>query len=355
MQGFTKKHFTNPTEVEDAIVNGVTTLAPSQNAVYDALQLYLLLTGGTLTGTLTLASGITITGAGGTATISFDGSTGTNINKKLFLGTASTYEGVLYFYNGTNANTVNLRSGATTSDYSLYLPLVQGASGEVMKNNGSGVLSWVTPAYATNNLSFFAATTSAQLAGIISDETGSGALVFAVSPALTGTPTAPTAALNDSSTTIATTAFVQTQIGTDIIITGGNQTTALATNVTITELVTATLTANKRYYISGVIQLGCSGAGGTKLAMVVPTGATSSIAGTGRTTSSGTTVQFYIPNGGTLSSAWGTSTTSMVMIEGEITVAGTAAVLQFEFASTTAGQTSTIYQQGTKLNVKLLN
>lgn len=42
-----------------------------------------------------------------------------------------------------------------------------------------------TIAQSTNNLGFFAATTSAQLAGIISDETGSGALVFATSPALT--------------------------------------------------------------------------------------------------------------------------------------------------------------------------
>lgn len=41
-----------------------------------------------------------------------------------------------------------------------------------------------TVAYTANNLSVFAATTSAQLAGIISDETGSGVLVFATSPAL---------------------------------------------------------------------------------------------------------------------------------------------------------------------------
>jgi hypothetical protein len=48
----------------------------------------------------------------------------------------------------------------------------------------------------SDNLSVFAATTSAQLAGVISDETGSGALVFATSPALVtpdlGTPSAAT-------------------------------------------------------------------------------------------------------------------------------------------------------------------
>lgn len=41
-----------------------------------------------------------------------------------------------------------------------------------------------TVAYTNNKLSVFAATTSAELAGVISDETGSGALVFATSPTL---------------------------------------------------------------------------------------------------------------------------------------------------------------------------
>jgi hypothetical protein len=49
-----------------------------------------------------------------------------------------------------------------------------------------------TVAYTANKLSAFAATTSAELAGVISDETGSGALVFATSPTLVtpalGTP-----------------------------------------------------------------------------------------------------------------------------------------------------------------------
>ncbi|WP_228780124.1 hypothetical protein [Aquiflexum lacus] len=57
-------------------------------------------------------------------------------------------------------------------------------------------------------LTGFASTTSAQLAGVISDETGTGSLVLSVSPVLTGTPTAPTALAGTSSTQIATTAFV---------------------------------------------------------------------------------------------------------------------------------------------------
>ena len=53
-----------------------------------------------------------------------------------------------------------------------------------------------TATYTSNNLSAFAATTSAQLAGVISDETGTGVLVFNTSPVLVtpalGTPTSVT-------------------------------------------------------------------------------------------------------------------------------------------------------------------
>lgn len=50
--------------------------------------------------------------------------------------------------------------------------------------------------------------TSAQLRAALTDETGTGAAVFAGSPALTGTPTAPTAAQGTSTTQVATTEFV---------------------------------------------------------------------------------------------------------------------------------------------------
>lgn len=65
---------------------------------------------------------------------------------------------------------------------------VSGSSGSC-SGNAASVTNGV---YTTNNLSVMAATTSAQLAGVISDETGTGALVFATSPTLVtpalGTP-----------------------------------------------------------------------------------------------------------------------------------------------------------------------
>ena len=74
--------------------------------------------------------------------------------------------------------------------------------------NGTTIPSTKTLVVTTDKISALAATTSSELAGVISDETGSGALVFAGSPALTGTPTAPTASLATNTTQIATTAFV---------------------------------------------------------------------------------------------------------------------------------------------------
>lgn len=50
--------------------------------------------------------------------------------------------------------------------------------------NGSTIPSSKTLVVTTDKLSVMAATTSAELAGIISDETGSGALVFGTSPTL---------------------------------------------------------------------------------------------------------------------------------------------------------------------------
>jgi hypothetical protein len=86
------------------------------------------------------------------------------------------------------------------------------ASGKVLKVAGTQVLSATeytgnaatvtNGAYTTNNLGVFAATTSDQLAGVISDETGTGALVFANTPTLVtpvlGAATATSIALPDA-------------------------------------------------------------------------------------------------------------------------------------------------------------
>lgn len=65
-------------------------------------------------------------------------------------------------------------------------------------------------------LSQFAATTSSQLAGVISDETGSGSLVFGTAPTLSN-PVVGTQSPGDNSTKAASTAFVADAITTAVI------------------------------------------------------------------------------------------------------------------------------------------
>jgi hypothetical protein len=84
-------------------------------------------------------------------------------------------------------------------------------SGVTSVNGSTGAVTSI--ATTTGNLAQFASTTSAQLAGVISDETGSGSLVFATSPTLAGTPLAPNAAGNTNTAQIATTAYVIGQAG----------------------------------------------------------------------------------------------------------------------------------------------
>jgi hypothetical protein len=68
--------------------------------------------------------------------------------------------------------------------------------------------------------------------------TGTGANVLSVSPAFTGTPTAPTPATADSSTTLATTAFVKAQGYTaSTVFNGGTITTALTISTASNQLV----------------------------------------------------------------------------------------------------------------------
>ncbi len=64
----------------------------------------------------------------------------------------------------------------------------------------------------TGVATFLGTPSSANLASAITDETGTGSLVFSASPALTGSPTAPTQSALDNSTKIATTAYVDAAV-----------------------------------------------------------------------------------------------------------------------------------------------
>lgn len=76
--------------------------------------------------------------------------------------------------------------------------------------------------------------TSAQLAAAITDETGTGSVVFSASPAFTGTPTAPTAAAATNTTQIATTAHVFAERSNTATLTNKTLTSPVISGGTIT-------------------------------------------------------------------------------------------------------------------------
>jgi len=120
----------------------------------------------------------------------FDGTTGKLIQNSAVTVADTTGDITGGKYNGltvsTTTGTLTVANGKTlATDNSVTFV---GTDGSTVSYGTGGTI-----AYTANNLSVFASTTSAQLAGVISDETGSGSLVFADTPTLVtpilGTPT----------------------------------------------------------------------------------------------------------------------------------------------------------------------
>jgi hypothetical protein len=88
-----------------------------------------------------------------------------------------------------------------------------GSNGDWQYNN-AGSFGGYTP--ATGWVTLFGTPTSANLAGWITNETGTGVLVFSASPTFTGVPLAPTAAPGTNTTQLATTAFVLANAGSSV-------------------------------------------------------------------------------------------------------------------------------------------
>lgn len=123
------------------------------------------------------------------------------------LWTRSDTPNVLVFTDDAGTDTVLGGSGISSGDITGkttvsaasgdYVLITDATDSNALKKVDAGdFLAGSGDALTTNPLSQFAATTSAQLAGVISDETGSGALVFGTSPTFTtpslGTPSALT-------------------------------------------------------------------------------------------------------------------------------------------------------------------
>lgn len=85
------------------------------------------------------------------------------------------------------ANTVVANvTASSASPTAVAIPTCNTSTSALQYTPATGFTCYASSATTTGTLAQFAATTSAQLAGVISDETGSGALVFGTNPTITG-------------------------------------------------------------------------------------------------------------------------------------------------------------------------
>lgn len=96
------------------------------------------------------------------------------------------------------ANTVLANVTASSASPTAFaMPSCSTSSSALQYTSGTGFTCYANSATTTGTLAQFAATTSAQLAGVISDETGSGSLVFGTSPTI-NTPTISGGTVNNA-------------------------------------------------------------------------------------------------------------------------------------------------------------
>ena len=102
--------------------------------------------------------------------------------------------------NASGTGTTTVQSANTSSNTTFTLPGTDGSSGQFLSTDGSGNLSFATgitsASLGTGVQTWLGTPSSSNLAAAVTDETGSGSLVFATSPTLVtpvlGTPTSGT-------------------------------------------------------------------------------------------------------------------------------------------------------------------
>lgn len=112
------------------------------------------------------------------------------------------------------------------------------------------------------------------------------------------------------------------------------------------------LEASTTYIIEGALFIGCSGTGGVKIAIDVPTGATFRIQGLGRgNNDSNFRYNTFFIDGSFSVGSYNTvnSQSGSVSFQGAITTSSTAGSIKIQFASSKSGETSTVYAAGSYL------
>lgn len=225
-----------------------------------------------------------------------DLSNGTTGSNEIVLKTSPTLvTPVLGVATVTSVNKVTITAPATGSTLTIADGKTITASNTLTLTgtDGSSVAFGAggTVAYTANNLSVFASTTSAQLAGVISDETGTGKLCFATTPTLTspvfaaGSASAASWPVFTSGTKLTTAeagaveydgkAFYLTAVASARQVVPARQMLALTANYTLTNTTNLqklfdsptngalTLAANTTYLVRGLVRItGMSGTSG---------------------------------------------------------------------------------------------
>lgn len=155
------------------------------------------------------------------------------------LGLAGTALGSLGL-SGNTSGVVTIRPGAAAGTFNFVLPATAGSSGDFLRSGGGGTTAqtWLTPGAGV--ATWMAAPSSANLAATVTDETGSGALVFANTPSLVtpvlgaATHTSLTGPLVIGGTAASSTLTLESTSGTgtsdSIIFKTGSQVQALKVN-----------------------------------------------------------------------------------------------------------------------------
>ena len=116
----------------------------------------------------------------------------------LVAGKSLSSYGALTFYNTDNSGYIQINSPSSPTSYKMYLPTSQGSANQVMKNDGSGNLSWYSPTNGTVTsvglsmpsiftVSNSPVTTSGTLTATLNSQSQN--LVFASPNGSSGTPT----------------------------------------------------------------------------------------------------------------------------------------------------------------------
>lgn len=264
------------------------------------------------------------------------------------------YNSGLYYSNGTTWEFLNVPFNATQSEVNTGTNNDKFVTPNTLKNQNylatiayadakveNAIVDGVTDKAPSQNAVFDALSLKANLS----------------SPTFTGTPLAPTASLGNNTTQLATTAFVKNAVdnaSSTLKTLSADVTTTLNTAQTISGL-TQALEINSTYIIRGNLRNGCSGTGGVKFAISYPTSTIAVVQAVGQLASINSATWNIHGNAisGVLQNAVSTfaGNSGTYNVQGTIKTGGTAGNLTFSFASTTAGQTSTIFTDGTYIEI----